>query len=267
MMTHFQDSKQNPKKKKKIKRRAWPHFMSCNSSNRPEADPAPIDSQPSMFHHGDNNESSQFVSSSARTFTNTNTTPAWRRDSSSSCPPWSITSLLAILPDSPSPICSSSTTSPKSFPPSSEMVYPRASNELSTPRNQDTLSDMSKPSESSKEIDEWIENANNLPCSYEPNLQSKDGSMKRSSISTVFESALTEIPSITLPTIAEDKSSLECRQSRYESPGFESPFDGRHKLMTRPKPYREFLDEIKRLELEARINAWKSARHMKYMDK
>lgn len=42
---------------------------------------------------------------------------------------------------------------------------------------------------------------------------------------------------------------------------------GNHKLMTRPKPYIDFLDEIKAQELEAQMGAWKKAKHRELMNK
>ncbi|KAG6749330.1 hypothetical protein POTOM_046374 [Populus tomentosa] len=42
---------------------------------------------------------------------------------------------------------------------------------------------------------------------------------------------------------------------------------GNHKLMTRPKPYSDFLDEIKAQELEAQMGAWKKAKHRELMNK
>ena len=42
---------------------------------------------------------------------------------------------------------------------------------------------------------------------------------------------------------------------------------GNHKLMTRPKPYSDFLDEMKAQELEAQMGAWKKAKHRELMTK
>lgn len=123
-LTHPQQLKQNHNNMTGTTR--WPHFSPCNPTN------------PFIFSPADSvfkDDNSQL--SSARTFNSSHTATDCRYDSSGSSQAWSMKSLLAILPDSPSPVCSScpSPSTPSSFFPSSDAFSSRMSTELSTQRN------------------------------------------------------------------------------------------------------------------------------------
>lgn len=69
-------------------------------------------------------------------------------------------------------------------------------------------------------------------------------------------------------SVYEDFSHMaRAEQSANEESDGESPIVGRDKLMDRPKPYHEFLDEVKKQKLRAEVEAWKKAEHMKLMTK
>lgn len=69
-------------------------------------------------------------------------------------------------------------------------------------------------------------------------------------------------------SVYEDFSHMaSAEQSANEESDGESPIVGRDKLMDRPKPYHEFLDEVKKQKLRAEVEAWKKAEHMKLMTK
>ncbi|KAL6124463.1 hypothetical protein ACLB2K_076975 [Fragaria x ananassa] len=65
----------------------------------------------------------------------------------------------------------------------------------------------------------------------------------------------------------EDSHLAQGEQSTNEDSDGESPIAGRDKLMDRPKPYHAFLDEVKKQELRAEVEAWKKAEQMKLMTK
>lgn len=58
-----------------------------------------------------------------------------------------------------------------------------------------------------------------------------------------------------------------CAQTTYEASEAGSIDAQQHELMTRPKPYHAFLDEVKKQELEAEIDSWRKAKQMELMDK
>ncbi|XP_057978524.1 remorin 4.1-like [Malania oleifera] len=65
-----------------------------------------------------------------------------------------------------------------------------------------------------------------------------------------------------------EHSELTARLCDFDaSNDLESPINGRYRFMSRPRPYPEFLHEIKRQKLEDQINEWKKTKHKKIMNK
>ncbi|XP_034709338.1 uncharacterized protein LOC117932275 [Vitis riparia] len=241
-LTHPQQLKQNHNNMTGTTR--WPHFSPCNPTN------------PFIFSPADSvfkDDNSQL--SSARTFNSSHTATDCRYDSSDSSQAWSMKSLLAILPDSPSPVCSScpSPSTPSSFFPSSDAFSSRMSTELSTQRNKSSciVSNISKRSASLVEIDEWMKHANGF---FQPNLQKHQPRGMEN-----------ENSSMKLLPICEERTLGDSIYVGHVDSC--SPITGDIRMLTRPKPYHAFLDEIKKQEAEAQVDASRKAAQMKFMKK
>ncbi|XP_011033335.1 PREDICTED: uncharacterized protein LOC105131845 isoform X2 [Populus euphratica] len=187
-------------------------------------------------------------------------------------PVWSLSPLSAALPESPPPICSDCSSPPRS---SATIFYSLAPTVLSTSRFQSARSNFSKPPVSSNiEIEECVQSGKNLNGFHR---HTDDGiatqncpSKYRSRQSAVADA---EVHSRTSSSFLDDDnekkhghSDPKCNYS-INSSDADSVDCGNHKLMTRPKPYSDFLDEIKAPELEAQMGAWKKAKHRELMNK
>lgn len=81
-----------------------------------------------------------------------------------------------------------------------------------------------------------------------------------------------EFDGLPIPLEKEESSVHEysrqaCARSTYEPSEAGSVDAQQHELMTRPKPYHAFLDEVKKQELEAEIDSWRKAKQVELMDK
>ncbi|KAF4401855.1 uncharacterized protein LOC133033428 [Cannabis sativa] len=149
---------------------------------------------------------------------------------------WSLNSPKEDQPESPSPICSSCTSPLSSKTSSSKLntFFSRLSTESATPRNQSYYVD----SDSGKN-----------GRFNDPNPQDK------------YPLAIEE------NSVAEEISSQACSLGNFGVSNGESPDYLQHNLMTRPKPYSTFLDEVKKQELEAEVEAWKKTKETELIDK
>ncbi|KAJ7962094.1 Remorin, C-terminal [Quillaja saponaria] len=228
--------------------------------------------------------------SSARTST-TNSKPKTRithnQDRSIEDPVWSMSSLMADFPESPSPICSSSpsplragTLSRKSDPFCSEI-------RTSSPIKQSfcTISIDYKQSNSMVEVDEWIKNAskfcnssNYINYLKENEILKQNGSHEGdmsmlSKCRASFAAPDYELSNMTLPSVREGSSTCEDLSrcvfihSIYGDSNSGTPMDDRNKVKKRLKPYNAFLDEVKKQMLETETDARNKAKHVKLMDK
>ncbi|XP_050387581.1 remorin 4.2-like [Argentina anserina] len=178
---------------------------------------------------------------------------------------WSMTPLMEVLPGS-SPPAGSSDSSPlssKTCSPKSEKnhFFPDLPSNASTPRlNQDEL-----------------ENAKDYGRLCLTNFQAnphKGSCLSKLSMTNTTFSAHHEIVGHQSNSEREERSVDEedshlaqGEQSTNEDSDVESPIAGRDKLMDRSKPYHEFLDEVKKQELQAEVEAWKKAEQLKLMTK
>nr|DAD47772.1 TPA_asm: hypothetical protein HUJ06_017709 [Nelumbo nucifera] len=217
---------------------------------------------------------SRIGSFSPKTFNNSQLS-AWTRDSSGICPPWSIASSIALFPDSPSPICSSSSLSP-------DLFYSQVSTEFSTPINQSfyTFSIDDNKSASGIEIDEEMEHANTF-CSCNHNLQSDysedgedakpDNSPKSISPSSGYVDASMDPALLNMKLLiinekqTEEMSYTESCRRRPGDSDTKTPIGGHYSLIIRPKPHHTFSDEMQKKEFE--VNAWKEAKQQKLMER
>ncbi|GAV69582.1 Remorin_C domain-containing protein [Cephalotus follicularis] len=214
-----------------------------------------------------NSQDSQFVRSSARPFPRSKAKIIRWQKYGRCCPSWSMKPLLDALPDSPSPICSNG------FSP-----LTAATSDSFHSQSSRKLSNASKISTSSLGIDEWIKNNG----TYQPNLcnnchiEVKQSSSPKCclSMSSMYGSPLTtinpEVCSMSIALVKEDSSSIcdeESRHSSYNRVGNAGSSGGPEKLMTRPKPFHAFMDQVRTQEFEAEIDAWKKAKHRKLMTK
>ncbi|XP_024932406.2 uncharacterized protein LOC107424195 isoform X1 [Ziziphus jujuba] len=214
-------------------------------------------------------------SSSARTLKNSKPKIGRPCNSSSGCrPAWSMSPLMEVLPESPSPICSSCSSllsSASCSPQSQRFVFSQLPPEFSASRNQSlcTLPNRSKQSTPHIQVNDWMEHAQqqlghlqNYPqdCGFKCYLGS----------SSTCENEFVGLP---IPTEKEECGSVRdyshqgCAQSMNEPSEAGSADAQQSKLMTRPKPYHAFLDEVKKKELEAEIDSWRKAKQMELMDK
>ncbi|CAK7347842.1 unnamed protein product [Dovyalis caffra] len=187
-------------------------------------------------------------------------------------PIWSLSPLSAALPESPPPICSDCSSPPRS---SATIFYSLAPTVLSTSRFQSTRPNFSKPPVASNiEIEEWVQSGKNLN-GFHHHIDNGIATQNCHSRHHLRPSAVAAIdPEVHIRTLSsflnEDNekrhhdSDPECNHKIYSSDA-DSVDCGNHKLMTRPKPYRDFLDEIKAQELEAQMGAWKKAKHRELM--
>ncbi|XP_075645924.1 uncharacterized protein LOC142617110 [Castanea sativa] len=168
--------------------------------------------------------------------------PLTQCDSSEGCPlcVWSVGSLMAVLPDSPSPICS---------------VYssPRDSRNQSS----DTVSFDSKRVTTSTEIDKWMDNSRTHL--QRPNLvQACDHELSSQTLPPLEEES--EVP--------EELSNVACGNSLHGASEADSLNNiEQQSLLTHLKPYHAFLDDVKRHKFDAEIEAWKKAKYLKLMSK
>ncbi|GAB2271047.1 hypothetical protein Dimus_005897 [Dionaea muscipula] len=154
---------------------------------------------------------------------------------------WSLSSLLSIIPKSPTPICSANTSSrntDSAIPSSPSCIadhFPRSPSSSSP-----LLSPIHKSSKFSCDPSKLSGPINEVGDQDWRSHES--GSM----VSTVYESA---------------KSSREMKKDAERGdvhPPCEYVDGGR--WMRRPKPYSEFLDEVKRQQIDAQIETWKKAK-------
>ncbi|KAJ7950881.1 Remorin, C-terminal [Quillaja saponaria] len=211
-------------------------------------------------------------------------------ESSRGDPVWSMSSLVAYLPESPSPICSSgpSQMSNGTGSQKSDTFYSEIRTEFSYPGNQSIrrISIDNKQSPSTVEVDEWMKHAtkfchaSNFYSNYLEETGflkqngSPEGNMSMSSLcKTFFTAPDHELSSLTLPSVREGSSVPEdlsrhvCIHSIYGASNSRSPMDERRKLIKRPKPYNTFLDEVMTQKLEAETDSRSKAKHVKVMDK
>uniref|UniRef100_A0A7N0SZI9 Remorin C-terminal domain-containing protein n=1 Tax=Kalanchoe fedtschenkoi TaxID=63787 RepID=A0A7N0SZI9_KALFE len=158
-----------------------------------------------------------------------------RMDEESEGPAWS--SLASRFRNSPSPVCSTCS------PVGSESSASGVDCNFSTPRNQ-SPSKISV-SISTVEIDEWIRDGRKHP--YQPARQGDEGKTWMS-CSSVYESAMGGNDQVTLPSIHEEENNVNENEE-------ESPFLAYHKLLNRPKPYHDFLNEFEKQEVDSKANA------------
>ncbi|GMH31272.1 hypothetical protein Nepgr_033115 [Nepenthes gracilis] len=216
-----------------------------------------------------------------------NTIPAdqetGRRDSTSDtgrrCEPatWSMSSLLAVLPESPSPICSSDAgSSPNSPPDFCSFSQSHVSSELSNARNQITthLPCLCKLSESRIERDYADANSKNK---YEFEAMAGGsgkeewvGSSMRGSMSssTVYESAVDHREIISGSTssaaLLTEEEAVEEETAGPKQTPHPIPTPRRNR---RPKPYTDFLDQLKTQQIDAQIDTWCKSKHIKLQNK
>ncbi|KAG2669276.1 hypothetical protein I3760_14G026900 [Carya illinoinensis] len=183
--------------------------------------------------------------SSFRTLTHSKGMIAPWCDSSGGCLASNMRSLMAVLPKSPSPICS----------------------DCSSPRDSTTCSTLSQTSNSQvptsscivsfdsptsrKDIDGWMENAKSCCWVRQPYL-----------LNNQFKALDQELSSPTLPSTEE----LSYQAYADSMHGARSQNDGQHKLLSQVEPHHALFDEVKRRELEADIDAWKKAKFLELVD-
>lgn len=149
-----------------------------------------------------------------------------------------------------------------------------------------TLPNCSKQSIPHIEVNEWMEHAQQQLGHLQNHPQGLSLSL---SLSSVFSLSLSLIFNATasdcsfncylcssstcanefvgLPTPTEKEESGSVHEYCYQASEAGSIDAQQHKLMTRPKPYHAFLDEVKKQELEAEIDSWRKAKEMELMDK
>ncbi|KAJ1388197.1 hypothetical protein SESBI_39301 [Sesbania bispinosa] len=190
-------------------------------------------------------------------------------------PAWSMSSLMTALPESPSPICShASTTYTQS---QTRTYYSDNATEFSTPRNQNSGIDNNNCSSCFSDIDEWLEHANKFCSSNNYHLTETVDSRQNgrteedTRILAICNTFLTvpedELCNITLPSVREGSPVFHGQTTLISSNygAFKSGSNERRRLMCRPKPYDEFLNEVRRKKLEAERNARTKAKHVELM--
>ncbi|CAN6562522.1 unnamed protein product [Malus baccata var. baccata] len=201
---------------------------------------------------------------SARTFKNPRAT-------------WSMNPLKDALPGSPPPFCSGGSSPLSSSAtlctPISDSFYPDLpTTELSTPRNKGIISGF--------EVKEGMESsATGFGRFCQPKLLNNSPKgyclSKLSMHETVFSDPNRTFDLGRESPSEREESSVYNEEYKHIVPSADQSSDeesdGRslnfrtEKLMDRPKPYHEFLDEVKNQELKAEIKAWKKAEHMRLM--
>ncbi|KAK9148277.1 hypothetical protein Scep_007034 [Stephania cephalantha] len=196
-----------------------------------------------------------------------------RRDSTGSCSAYSLSSFdTTVRPVSPSPRCSSlllsgpSTSIPGS-PVSTEddFFYSQTSNDdASSPRNNIDAATANKRiwglgaeemSEIGKELSSNMEGLRGY--------SSCDGYRFMDTVCPP-PPPLMPMPQPVLPAVREEQEAVE----EISHDELSSSITGVETMsMTRPRPYNDFLDEVKKKEFEDHIDAWKEAKHTKLMNK
>ncbi|GMN56330.1 hypothetical protein TIFTF001_025441 [Ficus carica] len=173
--------------------------------------------------------------------------------SSSGRSSWNMKSLREVLPETPSPICSTSLTSPLSSStssPKSDTFFTQLPIEpLPTPKNQSFCTAENGVKNSRIEVDDCMEHTKHFGRFNHPNMQNN------------YPKGKEEIP------VLEEYSGQASAHSMYEASDEGSQNALRRRLMTRPKPYSTFLDEVKKQELEDEIEAWRKAKQMEIMSR
>ncbi|GAU24431.1 hypothetical protein TSUD_391410 [Trifolium subterraneum] len=192
---------------------------------------------------------------------------------------WSMSSVLTTLPESPPPpICSH----PLPLPPSHANTYIDNATDFSTPRNQRLSMAYNENDNNSNcffEIDEWLEHANKFCKSFNHHTDDHftetrgNGSPDHEQdmrISAVCKNYLKaqehQLYNIILPSVREESPVLQNITScinRYEG-GSSSQHT---KLISRPKPYDEFLNETRKKKLAADKDARNKAKHLQLMQR
>ncbi|PIA50220.1 hypothetical protein AQUCO_01300750v1 [Aquilegia coerulea] len=275
------------------RRRSWPDFSPCNSTN---CVAAINDTQTNYLSSPKTNSTSEFILGGKKL------------DSIGSCPAWSLNSFMAIIPSSPSPKFSSfSPLSDISCSPNSDFFYSQISSTVfSTPRNKSScwsVDEKEKLSVSStEEIDDEMNNLIKLHAVYMQNRDSKEEEVVEEDHNPIATKCLsyctTEYksfdarqsfvvlpPQLPIVVVNEEEEEEEkgeeeeeeveenndngvSRNSIEESEISESSsINGHRRLITRPKPYHAFLHEIKKREVAEKANAWKEAKHLKLLNK
>ncbi|KAF9668772.1 hypothetical protein SADUNF_Sadunf14G0038200 [Salix dunnii] len=187
-------------------------------------------------------------------------------------PVWSPSPLSTTLPESPPPICSDCSSPTRS---SATIFYSLAPTVLSTSRFQSARSNCSKPPVSSNiEIEEWVQSGKNLN-GFQRHTDDGIATQNCHSKYCLRQSAVAdpEVHSRTLSSFLNEDNEKQHNDSNpkynhnINSSDAGSVDRGNHKLMTRPKPYSDFLDEMKAQELEAQMGEWKKAKHRELMTK
>ncbi|PON57729.1 Remorin, C-terminal [Trema orientale] len=165
----------------------------------------------------------------SRTFANSRRTIAKSSD-------WSLNSLMEALPESPSPVCSAGTTplSSRTSSPKSNAFFSQLSTESSTPRSQSYSA---------------VLNGIKLSRFYHPDTQNN------------YPQAIEE------SSVPEEFSHQSSVHGNFGASDGGSPDGLQHNLMTRPKPYSTFLDEVKKQELEAEKEARRKTKQSELIDK
>ncbi|KAL5571857.1 hypothetical protein UlMin_021454 [Ulmus minor] len=173
-----------------------------------------------------------------------NGSPATSNGHSSSprnCSAWTMTSLMEVLPESPSPICSKASTNPlrsSSFSPKSDTFFPQFPTESLTPRNQNFRT---------VEVEEWVKLAKRSGRFYQTNMQNY-------------------YPQGRENLVPEDYSYQACSDSILGG-GSETRSPLQDSLISRPKPYSTFLDEVRKQELETEIETWRKVKQIELIEK
>ncbi|KAJ4827651.1 hypothetical protein Tsubulata_008273 [Turnera subulata] len=199
---------------------------------------------------------------------------------------WSLSSLSATSPDSPSPICSMGSC-PLSYaalsPKSDAFSSDRPPSGYSSTRFQSVKSNFSKLSTPS--IDEWVQKTRNWSGFYQNGLQNNRGneilerncsSKHRLSVSTAYHSTMAsndpeyhipELASANEDTMIHGENLNPQPECTHQNDSDISHNSGRSSLQTRPVPYSVFLEDVKAKELKARADAWKQAEERELMNK
>ncbi len=142
----------------------------------------------------------------------------------------------------------------------------------------------SKKSTSSNEVDKWMDNTKSVCHFQHNNLQNNQSKGYPSLITSNIVNSFFlffKVYAITIRTpftacdheveeessIPEELSYVSCGSSIHGASELDSMNNEQQKMMTRLKPYHAFLDDVKRHEIEAEINAWKKAKYMKLIKK
>ncbi|XP_054779790.1 uncharacterized protein LOC129287605 [Prosopis cineraria] len=190
-----------------------------------------------------------------------------------------------LLPESPSPICSHPLKISSS---DSDTFYSDIASHFPSPRNQSFGTSCNEDNNCSScycEIEEWLEHANkfcrpfNFNARYhlssdtgdslDQNGRSPEVKLSISSICKKFldhELYSNTQPSANESTVYGSQSCLACINSVYGTSKSERD-QGQRKLLSRPKPYKAYLNEIEMQKLETERDSWKRARHLELLER